>query len=502
MATPSALPFPPQTQYINNRAHHDQTSETFLTYNPSTGAPLAQVYTATPSDIDLAIKASLAAFPSWAATPPVERSRILLKAVQLLRERNDEIARVETLDTGKAWVETSTVDVATGADVLEYFAGLGMGMGEGKTVQLRKKAWVYTKKVPLGVCVGIGAWNYPIQIALWKCAPALAAGNTFIFKPSEVTPLTATLLAQILTTAGLPPGVFQLLHGASTVGSALISDPRISKVSFTGQPSTGITVYRTASQNLLPVTLELGGKSPFIVFPDADIDRAVDCCMTANFYSSGQVCTNGTRVFVHETICAEFTRQLKAKVEEAVRIGDPLDPGTNFGPVVSRQHYEKVVSYINHGIREDKATLVIGGPEKPETLPEELKSGFYVNPTIFTDCTDGMKIVREEIFGPVACILSFSSKEEVIRRANDTVLGLAAGVFTRDLDTACEVMDEVNAGICWVNSWGESPAQMPVGGWGLSGLGFENGSEALAQFTKGKSVLVENGAVEPAFSKL
>lgn len=338
--------------------------------------------------------------------------------------------------------------------------------------------------------------------ALWKCAPALAAGNTFIFKPSEVTPLSAYILAQILTEAGLPPGVFNLVHGLGSVGAVLCADPRVAKVSFTGQPSTGIAVYTAAAKTLKLVTLELGGKSPFIVLPDADLDAAVDACVTANFASSGQVCTNGTRVFVHADIFDRFERLLVHKVKTGVRAGDPMDRDVNFGPVVSKQHYEKVLNYIRHGINEDKATLLLGGVEKPSSLRAPFTSGYYITPTVFTDCNDTMRIVREEIFGPVACLLRFSSVEEAIARANDTELGLAAGVFTRDLNMAHKVMAEVHAGICWINTWGESPAQMPVGGWGYSGVGFENGAEALRQFVKNKSVLVENGEVVPAFAKL
>lgn len=338
--------------------------------------------------------------------------------------------------------------------------------------------------------------------ALWKCAPALAAGNTFVFKPSEVTPLTAYILAEVLSKAGLPPGVFNLVHGLGPVGAALCSDPRVAKVSFTGQPSTGISVYTAAAKSLKAVTLELGGKSPFIVFPDADLDAAVDACLAANFFSSGQVCTNGTRVFIHEHIYGRFSALLVQKVTDCIRAGDPLHADTNFGPLVSKAHYERVLSYIHHGISVDKATLLLGGPQKPTTLMAPFTEGYYVSPTIFTYCTDSMRIVREEIFGPVACLLTFSTVEEVISRANDTKLGLAAGVFTRDLNTANKVMAEVQAGICWVNNWGESPAQMPVSGWGYSGVGFENGKEALRQFVKNKSVLVENGVVVPVFAKL
>lgn len=498
MADP--LPFPPQTHYINNEAYSTSTP-LFTTINPATGAPLAEVYSASTEDVNHAVSAAHAAFPAWSALPPISRSRILLRAVDILRSRNDEIARIETQDTGKAFAETSAVDITTGADVLEYFAGVGMSVGEGKTIQLRPDAWVYTKKEPLGVCVGIGAWNYPIQIALWKCAPALAAGNTFVFKASETTPLTASILAQIFTEAGLPPGVFNVIHGPGSVGAALTAHPKVAKISFTGQVSTGISVYTAAARQLKPVTLELGGKSPFIVLADADLEKAVDACMTANLYSSGQVCTNGTRVFLHADIYDAFVALLLEKIQTCLRAGDPLDPATNYGPVVSSAHYEKVRGYIQHGIDSDGAPLLIGGLTPP-TLAAPFDKGYYIAPTVFGPCTDSMRIVREEIFGPVACLLKFNTTEEVIRRANDTELGLAAGVFTENLNEAHRVVGEVKAGICWINTWGESPAQMPVGGWGYSGLGVENGVEALGQFMRNKSVLVEGGSVEASFAKL
>lgn len=502
--------------YINGKFYNSDKGF-FPVYNPATAQQLCWCYNAHQEDIELAISTSEEAFKTWSKTPPIERSRILLAAVKLIRKNNNTLAMIESLDTGKPYAETSTVDITTGADVLEYFAGLGMGMGEGKTIQLRETAWVYTRKEPLGICVGIGAWNYPLQMydlpstcipaqltsdsALWKCAPALAAGNTFIFKPSEVTPLSALCLAKIFSDAGLPPGVFNVIQGGALAGKLLVSHPRVAKVSFTGQPQTGINVYQAAAKTLKPVTLELGGKSPFIVFPDCNLTAAVDCCLTANFFSSGQVCTNGTRVFIHKKIHRSFSELLVQRVEELIRIGNPLHPDTNFGPLVSKQHMEKVLEYIRFGTLNDHATLLYSGSDNV-SIPPTWRNGYWVAPTIFTDCTDDMRIVREEIFGPVACLLSFDTIEEVISRANGTPLGLAAGVFTENINIANRVMNEVKAGICWVNTWGESPAQMPVGGWGLSGLGFENGQEALQQFTKNKSVLMENGVPIPAFSKL
>ncbi|RAL68416.1 hypothetical protein DID88_007147 [Monilinia fructigena] len=418
-----------QQLYYDGKVQQATSREAFTTVNPATGKPLADVQKASQSDIDSAVASARKAFPSWSQTPPIVRSRILLKAVQILRERNDEIAKVETHDTGKAYSETSVVDVVTGADVLEYFANLVASGGmNGETTQLRTDAWVYTRKEALGVCAGIGAWNYPMQIALWKSAPCLAAGNCMVYKPSEVTPLHGQVLAQVYAEAGVPPGVFNIVHGDGSVGGYLTSHPGIAKVSFTGQVSTGQKVAASAAGGMKYVTMELGGKSPLIILPDTDLENAVDGAMMANFYSTGQVCTNGTRVFVHESMKSAFEKRLVEKMKY-VRALEPMDPNSNFGPLVSEIHYKKVLNYIRHGIETDKAKLIYGGPEKPTNIPSGHESGFWVRPTVFTDCTDDMLITREEIFGPVLCILTYSTTEEVIRRANDTKLGLAAGVF-------------------------------------------------------------------------
>lgn len=475
----------------------------FQSIDPSTGSPLANVHVSTQSDIDAAITSAQKAFSSWSTTPYIVRSRILLKAVQLLRERNDQIARVETQDTGKAFSETTTVDVVTGADVLEYYANLVGGGGlNGETTQLREDAWVYTKKEPLGVCAGIGAWNYPIQIALWKSSPCLAAGNTMVYKPSEVTPLHGQILAEIYTEAGLPPGVFNIVYGAGDVGGYLTSHPSIAKVSFTGQVSTGKKVAGSAAGNMKYVTMELGGKSPVIVLPDADINNAVDGAIMANFFSSGQVCTNGTRVFVPHEMKSAFEKKLLEKMA-FLRPGDLNDLTTNYGPLVSAAHHQKVISYIKHGIEADKARLLYGGLGKPEGLPSTLQNGYWVKPTIFTDCEDQMKIIQEEIFGPVLCILTYATIEDAVRRANSTTLGLAAGVFGRDLNQCHKVIAKLEAGITWINTWGESPAEMSVGGWKQSGVGVENGRRGIEAWVRNKSTLVDmSGTVPTVFSKL
>ena len=488
---------------------HQTTSETFQSIDPSNGQTLAEICKADKAAVHAAITSARSAFAKWSSTPPIERSRILLRAVALLRKRNDELALIETHDTGKPFSETSAVDVITGADVLEYYANLVASGGlNGETTQLRPDAWVYTTKAPLGVCAGIGAWNYPIQIALWKSAPCLAAGNCMVYKPSEVTPLHALKLAEIYTEAGVPPGVFNVVHGAGDVGGMLTSHPAIAKVSFTGQVSTGCKVAGAAAAGMKYVTMELGGKSPCIILPDTELEKAVDGAMMANFFSTGQVCTNGTRVFVPQSMLQVFETRLLEKMS-LVRPGDLMDPHTNFGPLVSKVHHEKVAKYIQHGIDTDRAKLLYGGPGKP-ALPGGVDSnGFWVKPTIFTNCTDEMLITREEIFGPVLCILPYDDSDhptyldKLIQRANNTPMGLAAGVFTSNIDLGHKVVARLEAGITWVNTWGESPSEMPVGGWKMSGLGVENGRRGLENWVQNKSTLVEmGGSVATSFSKL
>ncbi|WP_079204236.1 betaine-aldehyde dehydrogenase [Pseudomonas sp. CC6-YY-74] len=487
--------FDEQKLYIGGRYVDSTSGATFESINPANGEVLANVQRASQADVERAVASATAGQKVWAAMTAMQRSRILRKAVDILRERNDELAELETLDTGKPLSETRAVDIVTGADVLEYYAGLVPAI-EGQQIPLRDSAFVYTRREPLGVVAGIGAWNYPIQIALWKSAPALAAGNAMIFKPSEVTSLTTLKLAEIYTEAGLPDGVFNVLTGSGReVGQWLTEHPGIEKISFTGGTVTGKKVMASASSSSLKaVTMELGGKSPLIIFEDADLDRAADIAMMANFYSSGQVCTNGTRVFVPRMLQARFESKVLERVKR-IRLGNPQDDNTNFGPLVSVAHMESVLDYIAKG-RSEGARLLIGGERVSHG---EFAQGAYVAPTVFTDCTDAMTIVREEIFGPVMSLLVYDSEDEVIRRANDTDYGLAAGVVTRDLARAHRVIHQLEAGICWINTWGESPAEMPVGGYKQSGIGRENGLSTLEHYTQTKSVEVELGDYASVF---
>ena len=483
----STLPL--QQLYIHGKLVDATSGQTFQSINPATGEVIAEVQIASQADVERAVASAAEGQKVWAAMTAMERSRILRRAVDILRERNDALAQLETLDTGKALSETTTVDIVTGADVLEYYAGLATAI-EGNQVPLRESSFFYTRREPLGVVAGIGAWNYPVQIALWKSAPALAAGNAMVFKPSEVTPLTVIELAKIYTEAGVPDGVFNVVQGPGRdVGQWLTEHQLIEKISFTGGVETGKKVMASAaSSSLKEVTMELGGKSPLVICDDAQLERAADIAVMANFFSSGQVCTNGTRVFVPRAMLAAFEAAVVERVKR-IRIGDPQDAQTNFGPMTSFAHMDNVLRLIETGKREGARLLVGGG----RATDGALSKGAYVLPTVFSDCRDDMTIVREEIFGPVMSILAYDDEEEVIARANDTHFGLAAGVVSNDIARAHRIIHRLEAGICWINTWGESPAEMPVGGYKQSGVGRENGISTLAHYTRIKSVQVELG---------
>ena len=484
---------PVYENFINGHFLKNQTGDTFAVKNPSTDEMIYHVEIADEFIQNAAIESAKQGFAAWSAMTPIERSRILLKAVAILRERNDELAKVEVLDTGKPWQEAECVDVETGADVIEYFAGLAPAqVGQQQMVG---NDFYYTRKEPLGICAGIGAWNYPLQIACWKSGPALAAGNAVIFKPSEETPLGAIKLAEIFIEAGVPAGVFNVVQGAAEVGQWLTANPNIEKVSFTGEVGTGKKVMASAAGSLKDVTMELGGKSPLLVFDDADVSQAVSAAMLGNFYTQGEICTNCTRIYVHKNVYQQFIDELKTRTEQNIIAGDPMDPEVNLGALISKKHQELVLGYIDKGIQEG-ATLLTGGKA---LSPASAPNGYFVEPTVFVDCKDDMTIVKEEIFGPVMSVLVFDDEDDVIQRANDTHLGLAAGVFTKDIQRAHRVIHQLQAGICWINSYGNSPAEMPVGGYKQSGIGRENGIETLDHYTQTKSIYVGMSNIESPF---
>jgi betaine-aldehyde dehydrogenase len=470
-----------------------KVSGTFSVVNPATGEQLAELGADGAAHIDAAVEKALVAQRQWAALTGAERGRVLQRAAQLLRAQNAELAELETRNTGKPIQETLAVDVLSGADCLEYYAGIAATIA-GEHLDLGPKAFGYTRREPLGVVAGIGAWNYPLQIACWKSAPALACGNAMIFKPSELTPLTALRLREIFAAAGLPEGVFQVVQGRAETGRLLTRHRGIRKISLTGEVGTGKAVMADAAATLKQVTLELGGKSPLIVFEDAKLDNAVAGALLGNFYSAGEVCSNGTRVFVHRSIRAAFVERLRERAA-AMRVGDPLDPRTQVGALISAEHLEKVLGFIARG-RAQGARLVTGGAR---VTTGELARGSFVAPTVFDHCHDDMDIVRREIFGPVMSVLEFSDEDEVIARANATEFGLAAGVFTNDLTRAHRVIAQLQAGTCWINHYNVTPVELPFGGVKMSGLGRENGRAALEHYTQLKSVYVAMSDVESPY---
>ncbi len=481
-------PQPTASHFIDGAYVEDTNGTPIPVIYPATGETIATLYAATPAIVEQAITSARKAQAAWAAMTGTERGRILRRAADMIRERNHDLSVLETYDTGKPYQETSVADATSGADALEYFGGLA-GSLTGEHIQLGED-WVYTRREALGLCVGIGAWNYPTQIACWKAAPALACGNAMIFKPSETTPLCALKVAEILIEAGLPAGLFNVVQGMGEVGQSLVTDARVDKVSLTGSVPTGRKVYAAAAEGIKHVTMELGGKSPMIVFEDADIDNAVSGAILGNFYSSGQICSNGTRVFVHRDIKDAFLARLAERLDNAV-IGDPMDPDTSFGPMVSDRQMQIALDYVAKGEAEG-ARLVYGGKRIE-------RDGFYMQPTVFADVKDDMVIAREEIFGPVMAVLDFEDEAEVMARANTTEFGLAAGVFTQNLTRAHRVAAGFEAGTCYINTYNDAPVEAPFGGMKNSGVGRENSKAAINHYSQLKSVYVRMGDVEAPF---
>ncbi len=482
MATVTAeTTLPTVRSYIDGRYVDASSGETFDAVYPGTNRKICDVEQAGPREIEAAVAAAQAGFEVWSAMPALERSRILLRAVAIIRERNDELAALDTLDTGKPIAETTTEDVVTGADVIEFYAGVVQTL-HGETIDFPGQGFARMKREPLGVCVGIGAWNYPIQIAMWKSALALACGNAMIFKPAEMTPLSAGVLAEIYTEAGLPDGVFNVVQGDARVGQALVRHDGVAKVSLTGEVSTGKAVMADAAGTLKAVTLELGGKSPIVVFDDADLDSALNAALTNNFYSTGQVCSNGTRVFVQREVYERFLEPIAERLR-ALKIGDPFDPETMIGPLVSAEHHDKVTRYMK--IADDSGARRIGGGEIEDPA---LAVGNYVMPAVYADCTDDMEFVSDEVFGPLMSVLPFDTEDEVVARANATPYGLAAAVFSSDFARANRVANALEAGSVWINDYGTLPASVPFGGYKQSGIGRENGANAIEHYTQVKMI--------------
>ncbi len=479
---------PTASHFIDGKYVEDTAGDAIPVIYPATGELIATVYSATPAIIDLALASATRAQKEWASWTATDRGRVLRRAADIMRDRNHDLSVLETYDTGKPYQETSVADATSGADALEYFGGLAASI-TGEHIQLGED-FVYTRREPLGVCVGIGAWNYPTQIASWKAAPALACGNAMVFKPSETTPLCALKVAEILIEAGAPAGVYNVVQGYGAVGASLVTDPRVAKVSLTGSVPTGRKVYAAAAAGIRNVTMELGGKSPIVIFDDADLENAVSGAILGNFYSSGQVCSNGTRVFVQKGIKDTFLARMVERLK-GVKMGDPQDPDVNFGPMVSERQRDIVADYIKKGIAEG-ARLVAGGSVVKG-------DGYFIEPTVFADVTDDMAIAREEIFGPVLSVLDFDTEEEALARANDTEYGLAAGVFTADLTRAHRMVAGFEAGTCYINTYNLAPVEAPFGGSKQSGVGRENSKAAIEHYSQIKGVYVAMGDVEAPF---
>lgn len=483
---------PKASHFIDGAFIEDKAGEVFDCIYPATGEVIARLHAATPELIEKAVVSAARAQADWAVLKPVERGRVLRRAADLIMARNRELSELETLDTGKPLQETLVADATSGAEALEFFGGIAATIN-GETINLGGD-FAYTKRVPLGVCVGIGAWNYPTQIACWKAAPALACGNAMIFKPSETTPLCALKVAEILHEAGAPAGLFNVVQGMGAVGRALVNHPGVAKVSLTGSVPTGQKVYAAAAAGLRNVTMELGGKSPLIIFDDANLEDAVGGAMLGNFYSSGQVCSNGTRVFVQSGIREAFLKRLVERTR-VIRMGDPMDEDVQMGPLVSAAQLEKVQGFVASGKAEGASCLLGGGTPQVQGF----EAGYFIEPTVFSGVTDTMTIAREEIFGPVMSVLDFETEDEVVERANATEFGLSAGVFTADLSRAHRVCDRLQAGTLWINTYNLAPVEMPFGGTKMSGVGRENSRAAIAHYTEIKTVYVGMGPVDSPY---
>jgi len=463
------------------------SGKTFDTYNPATGEVLAKVAAGDKADVDRAVKAARKALEEgpWPDMLPAERARVIWKIAELIDQHHDELAELETLDNGKPLFFSRIVDVPTAAAHFRYMSGFATKI-EGTTIPISMpggKYFAYTLREPVGVCAQIIPWNYPLIMAAMKLAPALAAGCTVVLKPAEQTPLTALRLGELIQEAGIPDGVVNIVSGyGETAGAALAAHPNVDKVAFTGSTEVGRLIVTAAAGNLKKVSLELGGKSPNIVFADADLECAIPGSANAIFFNQGQTCAAGSRLFVHKSI---FDRVISGVAEKAKKfnIGPGLDPTTNLGPLVSQEQLDRVCGYLDSGMK-DGAKAAIGGHKIAG-------SGYFVEPTILVDVRPEMKVVREEIFGPVVTAIPFSDPSEIVKSANDSHYGLASAVWTRDISTAHKVAAKLRAGTVWVNCYNVFDPALPFGGFKQSGWGREGGPQSLELYTQTKAVCAQ-----------
>uniref|UniRef100_A0A8C7GEQ7 Aldehyde dehydrogenase 9 family, member A1a, tandem duplicate 1 n=1 Tax=Oncorhynchus kisutch TaxID=8019 RepID=A0A8C7GEQ7_ONCKI len=457
----------------------------------SAGRKLCDMFPCGKEEVDQAIQSAHTAYLKWSKMAGMERARVMLEAARIIRERRDNIAKLEVINNGKSITE-ARVDIDVSWQTLEYYAGIA-GTLAGEHIQLPGGSFAYTRREALGVCVGIGAWNYPFQIACWKSAPALACGNAMVFKPSPFTAVTAVILAEIYKEAGVPDGLFNVVQGGAETGTLLCNHPGVAKVSFTGSVPTGKKIMEMSAKTVKQVTLELGGKSPLIIFKDCELENAVRGALMANFLTQGEVCCNGTRVYVQREIMPVFLEEV-VKRTKAIRIGDPLLENTRMGALITRQHLDKVLGFVSQG------AMVLCGGEAFTPIEPKLKGGYYMSPCVLDNCTDDMTCVKEEIFGPVMSVMPFDTEEEVLKRANNTTFGLASGVFTRDISRAHRVAENLQAGTCFINNYNISPVEVPFGGYKQSGFGRENGQVTIEYYSQLKTVVVEMGDVDDYFN--
>jgi aldehyde dehydrogenase (NAD+) len=477
MGTESDLPR--HDLLINGERVPPASGEYSTDIDPATEQPIAQVARGNAADVDAAVRAARAALPVWNGIRAAERGRILTRFADLLRANQQEIAEIESLDGGKPIAGVLRQDLPAAIDTLAYYAGWCDKIN-GQVVPVRPDALTYTVREPVGVVAAIVPWNFPLMIGMWKIAPALACGCTLIVKPAEITPLSALRIAELALEAGVPPGVFNVVTGkGSVVGDALVAHPGVDKVTFTGSPSVGRGILQGAASNFKRVTLELGGKSANVIFPDANLDNAVRAAASGVFFNTGQVCSAGSRILAHRDVYDDVVERLAARAK-SIKVGDPTQRETTMGPLISAAQMKTVLGYVDIG-KSEGASLVTGGARIGER-------GFFVEPTVFANVGHDMRISQEEIFGPVASVIRFDDEADAIRMANGTLYSLAAGVWSADIGRVHRVAHALKAGTVWINTYGYTDVRLPWGGSGDSGFGREHGDVAIENFTEPKSI--------------
>jgi len=478
----------PQQLLIDGKRVDALTGEYFDTVNPATGETLAKVARGAKEDIDLAVKAARRAFenPAWRRMNAMDRTKLLLKLADLIERDADELAVLECLDNGKPAHLTRLVEIEGSIKTFRYFAGWPTKFG-GETLPVSPRGGArilnYTTREPIGVAGLIVPWNYPMSMAAWKIAPAVAAGCAVVLKPAEQTPLTALRLGELALEAGFPPGVINIVPGFGDAGAALVEHPDVNKIAFTGSTEVGKKIVQGCAGTLKKVSLELGGKSPHIILPDADLDAAAASVANGIFFNQGQTCTAGSRLYVHQS-CSEHVLEAVAAHAKRLKVGSGLDPASDLGPLVSQEQWDRVSGYISIGRDEGAKTLVGGG------RPHGLERGYFFEPTVFVNAAPRMRIVREEIFGPVLTALTWNDVDDLIAQANDSPYGLAAGIWTNDLSSAHRIAEALQAGTVWINCFNLVDPATPFGGFKQSGWGREHGRQAMEMYSETKSVWV------------